>query len=430
MQPIATRFVQSPLHYFLLLGVRLTAYLALPCCLGLGHRLRWSSGDWRPLTTVATVVAALCSLGLVHNVSLVKVGKPVSQSINRLSQAILVYFVSVRSQTVGTNSASSASLVWTTPALARRSAERTVRLSLSRATATAAATAPAPAASASASASLATWATPAARAVSRTCRRLPLAALFLSACSLLVLTGVLLLGRYARINGACVFLPGSAVSCTDKVRNGNEEGVDCGGPQCAACGDGAATVFGFPLATIAIAGALASAVAAAGLVTVVVVARRKRAASRPSIVKYNVAARRSSDCDDLGAGASPQSFTMATSRSTRTGTGLIALHVPSGCVGGRCECACYLLALAPCVALTSARQHEQTGHFGSAGSLDATLDRQQGTLSLLVCCHRISLVVVMPLGGGRPCVTHNSIRTPGDSHRWSSKLGIGHAASR
>jgi EGF-like domain len=38
-----------------------------------------------------------------------------------------------------------------------------------------------------------------------------------------------------RANGACVFVPGSTASCSDGVKNGNEEGVDCGGPNCGEC---------------------------------------------------------------------------------------------------------------------------------------------------------------------------------------------------
>jgi hypothetical protein len=33
-------------------------------------------------------------------------------------------------------------------------------------------------------------------------------------------------------NGPCVYLPGSELSCHDGVKNGNEDGVDCGGPNC------------------------------------------------------------------------------------------------------------------------------------------------------------------------------------------------------
>ncbi len=33
----------------------------------------------------------------------------------------------------------------------------------------------------------------------------------------------------------CVFLPGALTSCSDGVRNGNEAGVDCGGPNCGPC---------------------------------------------------------------------------------------------------------------------------------------------------------------------------------------------------
>jgi hypothetical protein len=38
---------------------------------------------------------------------------------------------------------------------------------------------------------------------------------------------------YLLISAKCVFMPGSMTSCTDGVRNGNEEGVDCGGYNCA-----------------------------------------------------------------------------------------------------------------------------------------------------------------------------------------------------
>ena len=38
-----------------------------------------------------------------------------------------------------------------------------------------------------------------------------------------------------QMGSRCVFLPGALVSCSDGVRNGNEEGVDCGGSQCAPC---------------------------------------------------------------------------------------------------------------------------------------------------------------------------------------------------
>lgn len=41
---------------------------------------------------------------------------------------------------------------------------------------------------------------------------------------------------------SCVFLPGAMTSCNDGVRNGNEEGVDCGGPVCStSCGEDSAT---------------------------------------------------------------------------------------------------------------------------------------------------------------------------------------------
>ena len=35
--------------------------------------------------------------------------------------------------------------------------------------------------------------------------------------------------------GPCVYMRGSATTCTDGVKNGQEEGVDCGGPDCPQC---------------------------------------------------------------------------------------------------------------------------------------------------------------------------------------------------
>ncbi len=37
---------------------------------------------------------------------------------------------------------------------------------------------------------------------------------------------------YVSVGGQCIFLPGASISCSDGVRNGNEEGVDCGGLNC------------------------------------------------------------------------------------------------------------------------------------------------------------------------------------------------------
>lgn len=43
--------------------------------------------------------------------------------------------------------------------------------------------------------------------------------------------------KYHRVSstGRCVYLTGNTVTCDDGVKNGNEEGVDCGGPNCVAC---------------------------------------------------------------------------------------------------------------------------------------------------------------------------------------------------
>ena len=51
--------------------------------------------------------------------------------------------------------------------------------------------------------------------------------------------------QYMRVSThkACVFMPGAFTSCTDNIRNGNEEGVDCGGPNCPACKAKSSTMF-------------------------------------------------------------------------------------------------------------------------------------------------------------------------------------------
>lgn len=38
-----------------------------------------------------------------------------------------------------------------------------------------------------------------------------------------------------RDGGPCIYLPGALASCSDHLKNGNELGVDCGGPNCPAC---------------------------------------------------------------------------------------------------------------------------------------------------------------------------------------------------
>jgi hypothetical protein len=43
--------------------------------------------------------------------------------------------------------------------------------------------------------------------------------------------------RHIRVGSVCTFLPGALTSCGDGIHNGNEEGVDCGGPNCGACSD-------------------------------------------------------------------------------------------------------------------------------------------------------------------------------------------------
>lgn len=44
--------------------------------------------------------------------------------------------------------------------------------------------------------------------------------------------------RYIQLvhRGPCIYMPGALATCTDGVKDGNELGVDCGGPNCKPCG--------------------------------------------------------------------------------------------------------------------------------------------------------------------------------------------------
>jgi hypothetical protein len=58
--------------------------------------------------------------------------------------------------------------------------------------------------------------------------------------------------------GACIYLPGALSSCEDGVRNGNEEGVNCGGPNCVKCA--AARLAKVSFVIVGIAGAITAVV--------------------------------------------------------------------------------------------------------------------------------------------------------------------------
>ena len=73
---------------------------------------------------------------------------------------------------------------------------------------------------------------------------------------------------YQRVQASCVFLPGALVSCGDGVRNGNEEGVDCGGPNCGAACSSPATEDSISRAMVAMM-AVASVVLLSALVVAV-----------------------------------------------------------------------------------------------------------------------------------------------------------------
>jgi hypothetical protein len=83
-------------------------------------------------------------------------------------------------------------------------------------------------------------------------------------------------GAYApSSSGTCVFLAGSLSSCTDAVRNGDETGVDCGGPHCGACSVGSGTSRAIRAARI-YAPILAGIVLVAAVTAWVYVAKSKR----------------------------------------------------------------------------------------------------------------------------------------------------------
>jgi hypothetical protein len=54
----------------------------------------------------------------------------------------------------------------------------------------------------------------------------------------------------------CVALPASDASCLDRVSNGNEEGIDCGGPNCPECGSASAQLWLRPMVLALLGGGL------------------------------------------------------------------------------------------------------------------------------------------------------------------------------
>ncbi len=58
--------------------------------------------------------------------------------------------------------------------------------------------------------------------------------------------------------GACIYLPGALSSCEDGVRNGNEEGVDCGGPNCVECAAAYRAETSVSLVVVGVAGCAAA----------------------------------------------------------------------------------------------------------------------------------------------------------------------------
>ncbi len=75
---------------------------------------------------------------------------------------------------------------------------------------------------------------------------------------------------HVRVGAACVFLPGALVLCTDGVRNGDEEGVDCGGSKCTPCDAFAGTHLAARSPTLAIILVNIVVAAALGVATVVI----------------------------------------------------------------------------------------------------------------------------------------------------------------
>ena len=82
---------------------------------------------------------------------------------------------------------------------------------------------------------------------------------------------------FVNIGAVCVFMPGAMATCSDGVRNLNEVGVDCGGPQCPPCAGAAPLqLYGFPILTASVVLAVAGATLVAVLAVVIAAVRRRR----------------------------------------------------------------------------------------------------------------------------------------------------------
>ncbi len=88
--------------------------------------------------------------------------------------------------------------------------------------------------------------------------------------------------NYQVVGRSCVFMPGSLVSCVDGVRNGNEEGVDCGGPVCDACSShDSGGVLGLTSTQLIVCGACT--VLASGALVMVALLRRRAKRKKPQV---------------------------------------------------------------------------------------------------------------------------------------------------
>ena len=85
---------------------------------------------------------------------------------------------------------------------------------------------------------------------------------------------------FVNIGAVCVFMPGAMATCRDGVRNLNEVGVDCGGPQCPPCaGEAPLQLYGFPILTASVVLAVAGATLVAAVAIAAVRRRRRKAAA-------------------------------------------------------------------------------------------------------------------------------------------------------
>ena len=85
---------------------------------------------------------------------------------------------------------------------------------------------------------------------------------------------------YTPLNNSCVFLPGSLSSCSNRIKDGNEADIDCGGPQCPACAVAVSTIAGVNSRVLMAAGGGGVVVLIVLAIVLACVVRKRRRARR------------------------------------------------------------------------------------------------------------------------------------------------------